>query len=271
MVTTFEVVSGEVRPIGEAESLAAASAALPPGAYTTIRTYGGHRVLRLAEHVRRLEESAAPVGSPPPLDAGAVSRALASALRATDHAESRLRLTYAPPLLFVSVEPFQPVPESIYEDGAWCVTLALRRDRPRSKDTRFIAAAAGAYERLPSGAHEGLMLGDDGAILEGLSSNFFAVREGALRTEGERALPGVTRSLVLELAPDMVAVSLVPPRVDDLPLLSEAFITSTSRGLVPVVRVDDSAIGDGRPGPVTRALRRRFEERVTREAVSVLD
>src|SRR5262249_23484336 len=56
--------------------------------------------------------------------------------------------------------------------------LPLRRDNPHAKDTRFIATAGEAYARLPAGVHEGLLLSEDGDILEGLSSNFFGVAGG---------------------------------------------------------------------------------------------
>jgi branched-subunit amino acid aminotransferase/4-amino-4-deoxychorismate lyase len=80
------------------------------------------------------------------------------------------------------------------------VTVPLQREEPQSKDTRFLSSAQGAYRDLPAGVHEGLLLGEDGALLEGLSSNLFAVVDGVLRTEDARALHGTTRALVLDLA-----------------------------------------------------------------------
>jgi branched-subunit amino acid aminotransferase/4-amino-4-deoxychorismate lyase len=189
---------------------------------------------------------------------------VAAALSAAGHAESRLRLTFAPPRLFVGVAPFEPVPDGLYREGAAAVTLPLRRERPHAKDTRFLDAAERARTALPPGFHEGLLT-DAGTILEGLSSNVFAVLEGRLRTEPERALPGVTRSLVLELAPAVLPVELEPARVADLSRLSEGFITSVSRGILALTRIDGQRIGNGRPGPVCLALSRRLEELQARE------
>jgi branched-chain amino acid aminotransferase len=167
--------------------------------------------------------------------------------------------------VFVSVEPFLPVPEHL-RVGVVCVTLRIRRKNPGAKDTHFIATAAMAYGTLPPGAHEGLLVGEDGAILEGLSSNFFGIKDGVLLTEEGRVLPGITRNLVLEVAAGVVPVSLVAVRSQDLPTLAEAFITSASRGILPVVRVDGVVIGEGHPGPTTRELARRFEDLIEREA-----
>src|SRR5207247_1993329 len=231
-VRNFELTGSTTRVLGEATTLARASAALPSGAYTSLRTYGGNRVLRLEEHVRRLEDSVALQGRPAPLDPAAVGRAIAAALAAARHPESRVRLTFAPPRFFISVEPFEPLPEALYLEGAACVTLALRRENPRAKDTRFIAIARGAYGKLPPGVNEGLLLAEDESLLEGLSSNFFAVLDGVLHTEGDRVLLGVTRALVLEVARGILPVEHTAVRRGRLPDLSDAFITSVSRELL---------------------------------------
>jgi branched-chain amino acid aminotransferase len=252
--------------VGRHPSLAAASAALPEGAYTTLRTYAGRRVVRLDQHRRRLEESVALQGRPGAIDPTALRRAIAASLGEAGHAESRLRLTFAPPRLFLAIEPFAPLPKRLYEEGVACVTLDLQRENPHAKDTRFIAAAEGAYGRLPVGVEEGLIVGDDGAILEGLSSNFFAVLDGTLRTEEERALAGVTRSLALEVAEGLLPIERRGIHRDELPRAGEAFLTSVSREVLPVVRIDGRPVGDGRPGGKTQAIVRAFADVVRREA-----
>jgi branched-chain amino acid aminotransferase len=241
-------------------------ASLPEGSYTTLRTYGGRRVLRLDQHVRRLLDSVAELGRPGRLEAQEVRRAVAAALTATGHAESRVRLIFAPPRLFLEVDRFEPLAAELYRAGVACATLSLRRDHPHAKDTRFLAAADLARSLLPQGAHEGLLVTEDGAILEGLSSNFFAVLDGQIRTEQDRALAGVTRSLVLELAGGVLPVALAPVVLADLPRLSEAFITSVSRGILPVVAIDGSRVGAGRPGSTAAELGSRLEALVAREA-----
>ena len=265
MVRTFEITGGVARDAGTVATLAEASARLPHGAYSTLRTYGGDGVVCLADHLRRLEESAAAPGQPGRLDALAARAGLAAAIRAASCPESRVRLTWAPPRLFAAVEPFEPLPAEMYENGVSCVTVPVRRDNPRAKDTRFLETARASYGALPPGRHEGLLVGEDGALLEGLSSNFFAVCAGILHTEDERALAGITRTLVLEAARGVLPLATTALRVEHLPEATEAFITSASRGVLPVVRVDEVRIGNGRPGPITAELRRKYEAIVERE------
>jgi len=262
----FALEGGVTTRLGDFGNLSEASSTLPSGAYTSLRTYRGNRVLRLEQHFGRLEEAVALQGQPGRLDAEAVRSALRTALAATGHPDSRLRLTFAPPRIFVSVEPFEPLAESLYRDGVACATLPFQRDNPHAKDTRFIATASGAYGSLPEGVHEGLLVAEDGSVLEGLSSNFFAVLRGALCTEEDRALLGVTRSLVLEVAAGLLPVEHRAVRKPELAEASEAFITSVSREVLPVVAIDGHAIGGGRPGPKTRAIMAAFADLVRKEA-----
>ncbi len=261
----FEIqADGSVEQRGEPEATRVA-------AYTTLRTHHGCRVLRLEQHVARLVESAqALLGARPLLELARVRQGLATALGLASFAETRVRLTFAPPRLFAELLPFEPLPDALYETGVACVSLALRRSLPRAKDTRFIAAADAARARLPAQVHEGLMTDDaDGAILEGLSSNFFAVVRGELRTEDARVLQGVTRGIALELCAARAPLRLAAPTLGELVDTSEAFLTSVSRGVLPVTRLDDRPIGDGRPGALTRALRADFERLVEHEARDV--
>jgi branched-chain amino acid aminotransferase len=284
MVQTFEVVEDGISVAQSHASMAAASAVLPEGSYTTFRTYFGRRLLRLTQHLRRLEESAALMrgATVPPVDDAAAVRAIRAVLNATGHAETRFRLTYAPPRLFISVEPFTPYAAELYAHGVACVTVSLHRDNPHAKSTTFIASAADAYKNLPAGAHEGLMLAEDGTLLEGLSSNFFAITDipvasedldgdaiPVLRSEEARVLIGVTRSLVLEVARDVLLYSNVAVRMADAPRVRECFITSVSREILPVISIDGAAIGDGAPGPITRELMRRFAALIETEAVAL--
>jgi branched-subunit amino acid aminotransferase/4-amino-4-deoxychorismate lyase len=279
MVTTFELIDRTAQRTAEHAGMSAASAALPAGAYTTFRTYDHNRVVRLAQHFRRLEESASLMRQRGTIDDVVARHVIASIIAQMGYDESRFRLTFAPPRLFISIEPFTPYAPALYEAGVRCVTVSLHRNTPHAKSTTFIASAADAYRALPAGAHEGLMIATDGSVLEGLSSNFFALLpspkgggvgggEGmTLHTEESRVLIGVTRSLVLEVAQGVLPIATQAVKVNDLPEVRECFITSVSREIMPVVKIDHLTIGDGTPGPITRELMRRFHELVAREAM----
>lgn len=237
---------------------------LPAGAYTTLRTYQRWRVLHLEDHFRRLEESALLAGQPVQLDRPHLRQALRRAVQAYPAAEEvRLRLVLdlhqEPGTLYICVQALTLPPAQVYQNGVAAVTCTLQRNLPKAKLTDFIPQATQARQSLPPGANEALLVDEQGYILEGSSSNFFAVKEGTLYTAEQGVLDGITRRMVLRQI-ERLRLPLVKAPISraDLPRLSEAFITSASRGVLPVVRIDDQIIGDGRVGPLTKTLMQAY-------------
>ncbi len=237
-----------------------ASRSLPQGAYTTFRTYFGDRALCLDVHLARLESSARLLGSEATLDRRALCHALTRIIAWHGYPESRLRATWAVPAgtMYCTISRFEPLSPEVYRAGVRCITRTMQRDRPLAKDTGFITPSRQLKKRLPDRVFEVLMCTPSGEILEGLTSNFFAVQGDVLYTAGEGVLEGVTRRIVLSIAPRVLPVTQVPPSRDEIPAMREAFITSSSREIVPVVEIDGQRIGRGRPGPITARLLRRY-------------
>jgi len=200
------------------------------------------------------------LGSAATLDRPALRRALARIIARHGYPESRLRVTWAVPAgtIYCTISRFAPLSPEVYRAGVRCITRTMQRERPLAKDTGFIAPSRKLKKTLPDRVFEVLMCTPSGEILEGLTSNFFAVQEGVLYTAGEGVLEGVTRRIVLAIAPRVLPVTQVPPSREEIPAMREAFITSSSREIVPVVQIDGQRIGSGRPGPTTGRLLRRY-------------
>jgi branched-subunit amino acid aminotransferase/4-amino-4-deoxychorismate lyase len=118
------------------------------------------------------------------------------------------------------------------------------------------------------GADEALLLNGKGMVAEGSASNLFIVDGEGLTTPGieSGALPGITRAAVIELAAEAgIACRESNLALDDLPAAKEAFLTGSIMGVMPLTRLDGSAIGDGRPGPVTGLMQRLYQRLVERE------
>lgn len=276
----FKLAKGKLTPWDtDANCLRAAAEQMPSGSYTTLRTYQGDRFLRLDAHLDRLEQSASLAGSPIPIDRPAIRRALAQAISQAGHAESRLRLTLTlEPTsggsnrcpaekgdVFIALEPFYGFEPNLYAEGARCLTVSLRRQRPRAKMNDFFGPSRQVYASLPAGIHEGLMTDENDAILEGLTSNFFAVYQETLWTAQDGVLPGVTRGLVLEIAADVLPIRLEAVRLAQISGSSEAFITSSSREVMPVIEIDGTLVGDARPGSKTQELLCRYRACLAQE------
>lgn len=303
MIRTWKLTTTSTEEInfGDSLTLDAITRQLPDGYYSTFRTFdGGTRVLGFSAHLRRIYE---PV-STPAVSASALRRQLSALLEPYRPDEARVRLIMTKQgQTYVTIEPLKQLPREVYEKGVRVETTDMHRERPRLKSTAFIAASDLERKHI---AREGIfeaLLVKDGRILEGMTSNFFYVnysraernepqanavearahlrpgqvpgsttlrstqREVILGTARDDILLGVTRATVLALARGRgLDVKYLPLDKDQIGVVEEAFITSSSRGVVPVVQIDQVTIGQGRPGPVTKQLAVAYETYVLARA-----
>lgn len=251
----------------EASTLDEATIQTGHGTYCVFRLYPGPCVLRLDSHLNRTRRSAEALGKPFSHSNEWLRAALRRAVRQSGFTLSRIRLTVpyaAPGAAVIALEPFAPPPPEVFERGVRVGLASGARARPEVKDSRFVEQRL-ALQQSQSGVYEILLADEAGRILEGTGSNFYAVLGGALRTAGEGVLQGITRSLLLEVAPRVLPVVLEPVTTADLPSVDEAMITSSSRGVVPVVQIGDSPVGSGVPGPLSARLRAEFDAQVEAE------
>jgi branched-chain amino acid aminotransferase len=159
-------------------------------------------------------------------------------------------------------------PEELYQKGLEIVTVSTQRNHPaalspRIKSLNYLNNILAKIEGLQAGCIEALMLNQKGEVAECTGDNIFLVRAGRLMTPPLEAgvLEGVTRDAVLEVARAAgISASETPFTRHDVYIADECFLTGTAAELIPVVKVDSRTIGDGKPGPITRDLTRRFHE-----------
>jgi branched-chain amino acid aminotransferase len=246
--------------------LDAVSLHLPDGIYTTLRTYERDHILGLSAHLQRLVDSHFKLNKPRPIDLSKIRLALRQIIEQENQTAIRLRITtpFDSPDVYLSVEPFASYPPEFYSHGVQCATSHLERATPEAKHTSFIAPSRGEKAQADPDIHEKLMVNDQGEILEGFSSNFYAVLNGKLWTANEGVLAGVTRRVVLGEAEGRIPIELKPITVNDLPAVREAFITSSGREVMPVRQIDEVLIPS--PGELTRVLMLRYRDHILRDA-----
>jgi branched-chain amino acid aminotransferase len=241
---------------------------LPNGAYTTLRTYDTDRIIGLSAHLQRLIDSSQMLQRPYSIDPVAIRATLRDIIARENQPALRVRLTV--PLdvdeILISVEPFEVYPAEFYQRGVRCATTRLSRHTPQAKSTDFIAASRETKAASDPGIHELLIVNRAGEILEGISSNFYAVIDGVLRTAGQDVLEGITRSIVLQEATAIIPIEYRPLKVSELDRVTEAFITSSSREVMPVIQIDEHVIGKGQPGLITQTLLEKYREELARNA-----
>jgi D-alanine transaminase len=241
------------------------------GVYEVTRSRDGV-LLEVDRHVRRLERSMAGLDLHyPPGDLPAISLRL---LRENGFARGEATVYWqvtrgaaaprthqfppadTPVTVYASASSFTPLHEK-RATGVGVIALPDQRwARCDLKTVNLLPNVLAKQKAVAAGVHEALLV-RDGVIMEGAATNFFGVVDGVVRTHPKtnNILPGITREVVLELAAELgIAVKEEPLFVDDIPRLSESFLTGTTNDVMPVVAIDGRPVGDGRPGPAAGRL-----------------
>ena len=239
------------------------------GVYTALRTFEGYKFLALDHHLQRTSDSITGMKWDYAFNPELIRKSLDQICR-QDPGDKRIRIDVlaGPAEIYNSSEriliacmPFTPPDERLYRQGAYCSTCSqIERHNPKLKTAEF-SLRRQAYVSRDANIHEQLLLDGENSILEGFSSNFYALHQGKLFTAADGVLEGTIRRIVLELATqaDLTVVYSGTP-VSALNKISEAAISSSSRGLMPVVNIDGQPIGDGQPGPIIQSLMRDFSK-----------
>lgn len=260
------------------------------GVFEGIRVYHG-RIFRLAEHLERLFASARALLLNIPMSRGALTRACVAACRANKIRDGYIRLVVTrgvgslglnpfkckKPSVFIIAATIELYPEKVYRKGLSVITAATRRTPaqclpPTVKSLNYLNNILAKIESLQAGAEEALMLNAEGCVAECTGDNVFVVRGGRLFTPpiSAGALRGVTRAVVMELAAAArLPVQEQPLAPQEIYSAEECFLTGTAAEIVPVSRLDGRRIGEGRPGPITMELTRRFRELTRTEGTPI--
>jgi len=267
------------------------------GVFTTMRANGG-RVFRLDAHLQRLRGSCEALFIPLlPKDEALVS-AVDELLKRNELTDARLRLTVTrgmaeqdpihglrlTPTVFLTAAALEPYPAEYYAKGLTVILLDDQKLNPYDvqaghKTLNYVSRLAALRSANQRGAGEALWFNVHNYLQSGSISNLFLVKDGVLVTPPtnvelrDRAvaeltaypksdvLAGVTRAAVIELARDAnLGVKLASITVNELLEADEVFLTNSIMHVMPVCRIERKAIGDDKPGPVTRQVLAALEE-----------
>lgn len=247
---------------------------LPQGFYTTFSTLSnGTKALGLHAHLQRLYVPALEQGLEPSVNESTLRARIAELAKINLPKESRIRLilTKNDGTIYVSIQPFEPLSKQIYENGVRVVTAELARQSPRVKDTGFISSSIDQRKQVGKDVFE-VLLTRNGKILEGMTSNFYAIKGKTLVTAQYGILLGVTRRAVLRLARGegmSIRVAYRAPKLNEK--FDEAFLTSSSRGVVSIVSIDNQPVGQGSVGKWTKMLSKAYQAYVEERSEKIIE
>lgn len=243
--------------------------------FESLRTYD-RRPFHLDEHLNRLYHSAELIEMDIPWSREQIAGVVREVIERNpyQHASIRILVTggvsedgilpSGKPTLAVLITPLPERDMERFARGYKLITTHLQRVAPQAKTTSYVSAVRALKEAARQGAEDALFVNEQGHVLESTRSNFFIFKSDTLVTPREEVLIGVTRNAVLELARGRFQVEERPILLEELAQADEAFVTASSKEIVPVVQIDNLVIGNGIPGPRTTELEQRFIDMVKR-------
>jgi len=279
----FVYIDGEFYPKSEARvSVYDHGLLYGDGVFEGIRAYKGV-VFKLKEHIDRLYRSAHTIMLQIPMTRESITRAVLDTLRRNNLKDAYIRLVVtrgvgdlgldprkcSRPTVIVITEPLiQLHGVEAKERGISTLISWVRRDPVDAtshevKSLNYLNSILAKIEANNAGVDEAICLDQRGFVCEGVGENIFIVRGGEIITPptSTGALPGITRSVMIELAKRLgytVVERDVTP--NELFTADEVFFTGTAAEVAPVREVNKRIIGDGKPGPITRRLMKEFSK-----------
>lgn len=279
MQTTHVFLNGAIVPAGQA-AISPFDIGLLRGyaVFDLLRTVGGVPFL-LAEHLTRLRASADQLGLVVPFSDEEIGGAIRKLLALNGHAEATVRLVLTggvsadgmyhdptTPTFYILTHELHEPPASVYEVGGSLLTHEHVREIPRAKTTNYLTMIQNRPRTTGAGALD-LLYHSDGYVLEAASASVYFVRDSIIHAPADNVLWGTVGTLALGFAEGVYETVFGPVSLADALSSDEVFLTSTTRGVVPIVRINDTIIGDGVPGPITRHLGETYRELISSTSV----
>ena len=257
------------------------------GAFEGIRSYAG-LVFKLNEHIERLYETAHTLMIQIPLNKKEMSQAIIDTLKANHLKDGYIRVIVTrgegdlgldprkckgKANIVIITDKITLYSEELYKKGMAIITVATPRNfpdalNPQLKSLNYLNNILAKIEANNSGFNEAIMLDGNGFVAECTGDNIFIIKKGILSTPSQGRLRGITRETVLELAVrnKMKTEERMITR-HEVYVADECFLTGTAAEIIPIVKVDGRAIGDGYPGKLTLKLMKLFQAVTRKEGV----
>jgi branched-chain amino acid aminotransferase len=256
------------------------------GVFEGIRVYN-RRIFRHEAHLDRLYASAQALALVIPLPRDAMRAAVEETVRRNQREDVYIRLVVTRGVGELGIDPLscpkasviiivndvRVYPRELYAAGIKVMTSATRQVSheavdPRIKSLNYLKNILAKIDAQQAGAHEAILLNQEGFIAECSADNLFVARSGQLLTPSPQdgALGGITRGVILELAAE-ARIPAAEARLTryDLYTADEAFVTGTGAELMPIAIADGRPLADGKPGPITKRLTEAFHALVRNE------
>jgi branched-chain amino acid aminotransferase len=251
------------------------------GVFEGIRVYKG-RIFELDAHIKRLYESAKAIRLVISINQSELAGAVKETVEANSVSDGYIRLVVTRGVgtlglnpfvcknscIFIIADSIQLYPQELYEKGMRIISATTVRNHPlaippQAKSLNYLNNILAKIEALDNDVPEAIMYNHQGYVAEASGDNVLIVKDGVIYTPPAEAgaLPGITQRVVIKLAKEE-NIQVIEKNLTrfDLYVCDEFFLTGTAAEVIGIVNVDGRIIGDGKPGPITSLLRKKFFE-----------
>ena len=240
------------------------------GVFDVMRTQNG-RPLLLNEHWQRFQNAAKTLNLKIPLGKNEYQGFVKKLLKLNNFSETLIRTILTGGIskdafsssgretFLILAERFKSLNKEIYEKGISAVTLNFCRELPEIKTTNYLEAIRCQNLKNRRKAFE-IIYVKNGEALEASTSNIFIFKKNVLITSKDKILFGITRNLIIKLAKNLFRIEERKISEKELFNASEVFLTATNKNIVPVVKIDDKKINNGKVGKNAKILMNKLSE-----------
>lgn len=231
------------------------------GVYETLRTFDG-KIFALKQHIDRLFHSASEIGIEAIYGKNDIFNFVCETKKRSSLKEARIKIVLTETFLIIIVSELILRPITWYQSGTEIVTYNIERILPDVKSMNSLPSVlAGKYAKNMR-KYEAILIDREGMVREGSISNIFWIKSGKLYTTKTRILKGITREITLKISPKIIPVCEQDVFLKDVLNSDEVFITNTTSGILPVNKIDNTIIGNGKVGFYTEKLINLFNEEI---------
>ena len=225
------------------------------GLYETMRTKDFRPIL-LDIHLDRLFNTAESIGLKPSFPRNDIELMIYKVIQDLSVRDQRVRILLVPEKVIIYTTPLN-LSYKIY-DGVSVITVQAKRNTPHIKTTNYHSCLNAYHTAQEHNCFDAILIDKSGMVLEGSRSNIFWVKDNCLFTRKTGVLPGITRQIIMEYSPFTVQYDKL--KLLDFDWLDEVFLTNSGSGIIPVIKVNNSLISNGKPGPITTELLSLYDD-----------
>ncbi|KKQ97333.1 MAG: Branched-chain amino acid aminotransferase/4-amino-4-deoxychorismate lyase [Candidatus Woesebacteria bacterium GW2011_GWB1_39_12] len=244
------------------------------GVFDYIVTYKGGKPFLLKKHLKRLNNSAKIIGLKIPWSSNTLEKLIVKTLFKNKNGKEKIiRIIVtggetmdgislgSKPTLAIMVYDRKRYPASLYKRGVNVITFNYNRESPQAKSLNYIQAVKAMNIAKKKKAAEAVYVYKNlDKVYEGTQSSLFIIKKGTIFTPDGETLPGITRELINNICKKFYPTFMKEVKIDELFNADEVFLSASNKEILPVVKVDNKVIGNGKPGDITKQIMSEFRK-----------